>query len=268
MVGRDMTERFPSSNKKPSEEVILSVKNFSSIHKSLFQDVSFDLRKGEILGIGGLVGAKRSELVEGIFGLRHIENGTLIKNGAEIKNRNPREAIANGFALLTEERRTTGIIPMLSIKENALTAIYRKMTGMFGIIKDNKTSSLVQDVFEKLDVRAAGMQTFIKNLSGGNQQKVLIGRWLLSHSNILILDEPTRGVDVGAKYEIYKIMREFVKDGNSIIMVSSEMPELLGMSDRILVMCAGNVSGIIEKENATQIEVMRLATKFEKTLEF
>lgn len=261
MVGRDMNERFPPNEHVVQEETVLSVEHFTAAAPRSFQDVSFELRRGEILGVGGLVGAQRTELVEAIFGLRPIRRGTLRMMGKEIQNRNARQAIANGFALLTEERRATGIVPMLSVKDNALVAAYKKFSKR-GILHPRKLSEPVADVCQQLDVRMASMDTPIRNLSGGNQQKVLVGRWLLAGCNVLILDEPTRGVDVGAKYEIYRIMRQLAREGNSIIMVSSEMPELLGMSDRVMVMCEGRLSGILGGEQANQVEVMRLATAF------
>ncbi|MDO4261282.1 MAG: sugar ABC transporter ATP-binding protein [Eubacteriales bacterium] len=263
MVGRDMEERFPPSEQTVSKEVLLKVDNYTSADPHSFQNVSFELHKGEILGIGGLVGAQRTELVEAIFGLRKISEGSLTMNGEAIRNDTPRDAIRHKFALLTEERRATGIIPMLSVWDNILAVSYRKLAGnVIGYIDRKKLTGPVERACRELDVRTASMDTLIKNLSGGNQQKVLVGRWLLSDCDILILDEPTRGVDVGAKYEIYKIMRDLVKAGKAIIMVSSEMPELLGMSDRIMIMCEGRLSGILDQEEVTQEEVMKYATRF------
>lgn len=263
MVGRDMEERFPPAENVVSKDILLKVEDFTSAEEHSFQNVSFELHKGEILGIGGLVGAQRTELVEAIFGLRKISSGTLTLDGKKIQNHSPQDAIHHKFALLTEERRTTGIIPMLSVWDNILAVAYRKMANnLIGYINKTKLGDPVQNVCKDLDVRAASMDTLIKNLSGGNQQKVLVGRWLLSDCDILILDEPTRGVDVGAKYEIYKIMRDLVKKGKAIIMVSSEMPELLGMSDRVMIMCEGRLSGILEKDEVSQEEVMKFATRF------
>jgi len=263
MVGRNMEERFPPAENVVQSGILLKVEDYTSAEERSFHDVSFELRKGEILGIGGLVGAQRTELVEAIFGLRKIKSGTLIMDGRQIYNRTPKEAIKNKFALLTEERRANGIIPMLSVFDNTLAVAYRKISdNPIGYINRKKNQKYVDDVCKKLDVRMASTQTLIKNLSGGNQQKVLLGRWLLADCDVLILDEPTRGVDVGAKYEIYKIMRDLVKEGKSIIMVSSEMPELLGMSDRIMIMCEGRVSGFLEHDEATQVNVMKFATKF------
>lgn len=261
MVGRQMDERFPPREGDDPGEVLLSVKHLTSADPRSFKDVSFDVRRGEIIGLGGLVGAQRTELVESIFGLRPISGGTIELEGREIKNRTPREAIANGFALLTEERRATGIIPMLSVKDNALVASYKAFTKK-GIVSPKALDKPVDDVCSRLDVRMTSSAMQIQNLSGGNQQKVLLGRWLLAGSRILILDEPTRGVDVGAKYEIYKIMRDLASQGHAVIMVSSEMPELLGMSDRIMVMCEGRLTGVLDAKDATQVSVMELATSF------
>ena len=262
MVGRDMQERFPPREHTRGEEILLDVSHLSSANPRSFRDVSFQLKKGEVLGLGGLVGAQRTELVESIFGLRKLSGGTMELNGRVIHNRTPREAISNGFALLTEERRATGIIPMLSVKENALAAAYRSLVGRAGIFRPKKLDAPVEEVCKRLDVRMASTKMLIRNLSGGNQQKVLVGRWLLRRCNILILDEPTRGVDVGAKYEIYRIMRDLTAQGHAIIMVSSEMPELLGMSDRIMVMCEGRLTTILDNVNTTQVDVMQYATEF------
>lgn len=265
MVGRNMEERFPPNETMKQDNILLKVENYTSSNKRSFKNINFDLYKGEILGIGGLVGAQRTELVEAIFGLRDIKTGKLFLNGTEIKNRTPQQAIQNRFALITEERRATGIIPMLSIKDNAMVSAYRNyIKSKIGIIENKRISKSVQKICEKLDVRMPNVEFKIKNLSGGNQQKVLVGRWLLAGCEVLIMDEPTRGVDVGAKYEIYKIMRELAKEGKSVIMVSSEMPELLGMSDRVMVMCDGHITGILDGKEANQVEVMKYATHFEK----
>lgn len=263
MVGRNMEERYPPAENTVLDEVLLRVEDFTSAGKCSFEHISFALHKGEILGIGGLVGAQRTELAEAVFGLRKITSGTLTMNGKRIHNYTPQDAIKNKFALLTEDRRATGIISMLSVRDNTLAAAYRKIAdNVIGYINRKKIGIAVDGIYKDLDVRMAGQDTMIKNLSGGNQQKVLVGRWLLSDCDILILDEPTRGVDVGAKYEIYRIMRDLVKKGKAIIMISSEMPELLGMSDNIMIMCEGKLSGFLGQGEATQIEVMKYATRF------
>lgn len=261
MVGRDITDRFPPATYEPQDENLLELKNFTSLNPRSFKNVNFCVKKGEILGIGGLVGAGRTELVESIFGLRALKSGTILRGDKEVSIKCSADAIANKIALLTEERRVTGIVGPLSIMENTVLA-NQKSYARFGVLNDKQRISDSQVQFDRLKVKAPGIKTAIKDLSGGNQQKVLISRWLLTQPDILILDEPTRGIDVGAKYEIYLIMRELAKSGKSIIMISSEMPELLGMSDRIMVMCEGNVSGILSKDEATDTEIMRLATMF------
>jgi methyl-galactoside transport system ATP-binding protein len=262
MVGRAMDNRFPPQETPPSDEALLVVEHLTSADSRSFKDVSFSLRKGEIIGIGGLVGSQRTEMVEALFGLRPTASGTIKKSGVPVSNKDPRSSIKNGFALLTEERRATGILPFLSVKDNILIANLSRFANKLGILKEKDSISGIRKVCGDLNVKTPTLDTKIMNLSGGNQQKVLVGRWLLTNSNVLILDEPTRGIDVGAKYEIYKIMRGLAAEGNSIIMVSSELPELIGMADRVLVMCAGRVTGILPRENMTQVEIMRLATSY------
>ena len=263
MVGRDLTNRFPQKEYETSSEVLLEVKNLTAKEERSFTDVSFDLHRGEILGIGGLVGAQRTELVEAIFGIRGIASGEMTINGKPYKASNVKDAIEHKIALLTEERRATGIFGCLSVLENTVIA-NQKHYAKFGILNDTARKRDAKEENKILNTKTASMQTEIQNLSGGNQQKVLLARWLLTEPDILILDEPTRGIDVGAKYEIYTIMQSLASQGKAIIMISSEMPELLGMSDRVMVMSAGHVSGILDKEDATQVEVMRLATQYLK----
>ena len=261
MVGRELTNRFPERDYTIGEDV-LKIENFTSSNDRSFRDINFTVRKGEIFGIGGLVGAQRTELMEGIFGLRELKSGKVIYKGKEIDIKRPRDAILKGLALLTEDRRATGIFGVLSIVDNIGIASLDKYLEHNFIINDKKLEKIVDDNFKKLNIKAASKQMQIQLLSGGNQQKVIIGRWLANSPDILILDEPTRGIDVGAKYEIYCIMVELAKQGKSIIMISSEMPELLGMSDRVMVMCEGRMTGILEGKEATQEKVMELATEF------
>ncbi|MFU1793820.1 sugar ABC transporter ATP-binding protein [Paenibacillus azoreducens] len=260
MVGRDLTQRFPDRENTPGE-VVLSVKDITSHLPKSFKDVSFELRKGEILGIGGLVGAQRTELIEALFGLRGISTGQIKIRGKEVKIKSPEDAIKQGMALLTEERRVTGIFPVLPVHENASIASlgrYRKLLFFL----DGKRKRRESDIMvEKLRTKTPTSSTLIMNLSGGNQQKVLLARWLLTEPDILLLDEPTRGIDVGAKFEIYTIIHDLAKQGKSIIMISSEMPELIGMSDRIMVMSEGRLTGILDGEAATEEEIMRLAAQ-------
>lgn len=263
MVGRDLTNRFPQKDYETSSHVLMKVDHLSAKDSRSFQDVSFDLHKGEILGIGGLVGAQRTELVEAIFGLRGIESGKITINGKDYKAQNVKDAKKHKIALLTEERRATGIFGCLSVLDNTVIA-NQKHYAKFGVLDEGQRKKDAKEENKKLNTKTPTLQALIQNLSGGNQQKVLLARWLLTEPDILILDEPTRGIDVGAKFEIYTIMQSLAAQGKAIIMISSEMPELLGMSDRVMVMSAGHVSGILDKENATQIEVMRLATEYLK----
>ncbi|MEK5164989.1 sugar ABC transporter ATP-binding protein [Paenibacillus sp. FSL R5-0527] len=260
MVGRDLTQRFPDRHNVPNG-VVMKVENLTSIDPRSFKDVSFELRKGEILGVGGLVGAQRTELIEALFGLREIKSGTISINGKQVKIRSAGEAKKHGLALLTEERRTTGILPVLSVHENGAIANLRRYVKPYGLLDERRKKSEVNQMVEKLRTKTPSPKTLIMNLSGGNQQKVLLARWLLTEPDILLLDEPTRGIDVGAKYEIYTIIADLAQQGKSIIMISSEMPELLGMSDRVMVMSEGRLTGILDGDKATEQEVMRLAAQ-------
>ena len=261
MVGRELTNRFPKRENVPGE-VVFKVSHYTSPNKKSFQDVSFELRKGEILGIGGLVGAQRTELMEGIFGIRDVIEGAIEFKGAELVVKRPRDAITKGIALLTEDRRATGIFGVLSVSDNVGIASLDKYLDYGMVINNKKLKLVVDDNIHKMNIKTPSNETPIQYLSGGNQQKVIIGRWLANAPDVLILDEPTRGIDVGAKYEIYCIIADLAKQGKSIIMISSEMPELLGMSDRVMVMCEGRMTGIIDGKEATQEKVMELATKF------
>ncbi len=261
MVGRDLTNRFPERQNTPSE-VVLKVENLTSPYPKSFKNVSFDLRKGEILGVGGLVGAQRTELIEAIFGLRSIEAGRILLNGREVKIKTPVEAIRRKIALLTEERRASGIFPLLSVLENTVIANLSRYIRWLFLLDDRKRQDDTVKSIEMLRVKTPSFKALIKDLSGGNQQKVLFARWLLTDPDILLLDEPTRGIDVGAKFEIYTIIANLAMQGKSIVMISSEMPELIGMSDRIMVMCEGRLSGIVNGKETNQEEIMQLATKF------
>lgn len=261
MVGRDMSNRFPPKRNHPGK-VILEVEGLTENKKFGLKDVSFKLRKGEILGIAGLVGSKRTEIVEALFGMRKIDNGTIKLHGKEVENKHPRSAMENGFALVTEERRSTGIFPQLSINFNSVISNIEayKVNGCF--LSDKKMSKDTKWVIDSMNVKTPSEKTNIGSLSGGNQQKVIIGRWLLTNPEILMLDEPTRGIDVGAKYEIYQLINDLASKEKGIIMISSEMPELIGVTDRILVMSNGKVAGIVDSKNTTQEEIMKLSAKF------
>ncbi|MGE6140549.1 galactose/methyl galactoside ABC transporter ATP-binding protein MglA [Aeromonas rivipollensis] len=261
MVGRELTQRFPEKTNQP-KEVILEVEHLTAKNQPSIKDVSFNLHKGEILGIAGLVGAKRTDIVETLFGIRDHSDGVIKLHGREVANRNAHEAIQNGFALVTEERRSTGIYSRLDIAFNSLIANMDSYKGSMGLLSDNKMKSDTQWVIDSMRVKTPTQQTQIGSLSGGNQQKVIIGRWLLTQPEILMLDEPTRGIDVGAKFEIYQLILELAKKDKGIIIISSEMPELLGITDRIMVMSNGRVAGIVNTKETDQSEILRLASLY------
>ena len=261
MVGRDLTERFPKKD-NTVKEMILEVKNLTALNQPSIQDVSFELYKGEILGIAGLVGSKRTEIVETIFGIRPKEKGEIILNGKTVKNKNPEDAIKNGFALVTEERRSTGIFSMLDIAFNSVISNLDKYKNKFRLLKNKDMEKDTKWIVDSMRVKTPSYTTKIGSLSGGNQQKVIIGRRLLTEPEVLMLDEPTRGIDVLAKFEIYQLMIDLAKKDKGIIMISSEMPELLGVTDRILVMSNGRVAGIVKTSETNQEEIMELSAKY------
>ena len=259
MVGRELTQVYPPKTNKP-EGVLLEVEGLSAEYSKL-RDVSFKARRGEILGVAGLDGSGRTELLENIFGVATRKSGTIKIDGKAIKNRNAGESIKNGFALLTEERRATGIFSILNIRENATIASLDKCkTGPF--LSKAKLKKNTEWCIISMRVKTPSQETKIRSLSGGNQQKVILGRWLLTEPTVLLLDEPTRGIDVGAKYEIYQLTIDLAEKGKTVIMVSSEMPELLGVCDRILVMSGGKLAGEVDASTATQEEIMSLAAKY------
>ncbi len=261
MVGRDLTHRFPPKHNKPGE-VIMKVKNLKSSVQPSVEDASFELRKGEILGVAGLVGSRRTELLETIFGSRHRESGQIFIHGKEVANKDPQEAIKNGLALITEERRETGIFGVSSITFNSVIANISKYITKFGFLDDKKMEVDTDWVIDSMSVKTPTQKTSIATLSGGNQQKVIIGRWMLTEPEILLMDEPTRGIDVGAKFDIYELMIGLAEKEKGVIMVSSEMPELLGITDRILVMSNGRVAGIVNTNETSQEEIMKIAAKY------
>ena len=260
MVGRELTNRFPEKTNKPGD-VILDVQHIAGKYTRL-KDATFQLRKGEILGIAGLDGSGRTEVLENLFGAMTREGGTITLHGKPIRNRTPKEAIKNGFALLTEERRATGIFGIRDIKENTVISSLKDylMGGFY--LNDKKMKDNTDWAIQAMHIKTPGQHTQIRSLSGGNQQKVILGRWLLTKPEILLLDEPTRGIDVGAKYEIYQLIIDLANEGKGVIMVSSEMPELLGVCDRILVMSGGQVAGEVDARNTTQEEILTLAAKY------
>ena len=261
MVGRELTNIYPPLDNNPGD-VLLEVNNFTSIHDSSFKNCSFKLRKGEILGFGGLVGAQRTELMEAIFGIRHTTSGEVKLNGKTLDIKRPQDAINNGIGMITEDRRGSGILGCLSIADNVSIASLNQYLEAGIKLNKKKIEELVQDNVSKLSIKTPSSKTLIQSLSGGNQQKVIISRWLANNPDVLIMDEPTRGIDVGAKYEIYQIMIDLAKQGKGIIMISSEMPELLGVSNRVMVMCNGKITGEVSGDEMTQENVMHYATQF------
>ena len=261
MVGRELDNVYPPKTNKPGE-VLLEVKNLTGKYERAVHDASFKLRKGEILGISGLVGAGRSELIETIFGVRTVESGEIYLHGKKIKNPNSEKAIKNGFALVTEDRRGTGIFPVSDILLNSTISNLGAYKGKGGLLSDKKMKADTQKVIDSLRVKTPSMKTHIASLSGGNQQKVIFGRWLLTAPEVLLLDEPTRGIDVGAKYEIYQLIINLANEGKAVIFVSSEMAELFGVCDRIMVMSNGRIAGVDDVKNLDQEKVMTLATKY------
>ena len=260
MVGREMTNQFPPKLQTASDEDILRAEGITAEY-SLLSDVSFSLKKGEILGVAGLDGSGRTELLENIFGAATRKSGRLFKDGKEIFNKSPKEAIKNGFALVTEERRATGILSILNIRENTVIASLKKYMKM-GFLQDRLMAQKTDEMIQAMSIKTPSQKTKIQSLSGGNQQKVIFGRWILTSPDILLLDEPTRGIDVGAKYEIYQLIQNLAKQGKSVIMVSSEMPELLGVCTRILVMSGGRLAGEVDADQTSQEEIMTLAAKY------
>ena len=260
MVGRSLTQRFPEKDNHPGE-VILEVAGLTAKNQPSIQDVHFELRQGEILGIGGLVGAKRTDIVETLFGIREQKGGTVKVHGKAVRNKTPLDAIRNGFALVTEERRSTGIFAGLDISFNSLVSNMRRYVKL-GLLSSKDMHKDTQWVIDSMRVKTPSQKTRIGSLSGGNQQKVIIGRWLLTGPEILMLDEPTRGIDVGAKFEIYQLIVELAKRNKGVIIISSEMPELMGITDRIVVMSAGRVAGIVDTAKTSQEEILQLSAKY------
>ena len=259
MVGRELTNQFPPKTNKPGD-VALEVEHLSGMY-SILNDVSFKARKGEILGIAGLDGSGRTETLETIFGIATRKSGTIKLDGKQVSNKNAQDSIKNGFALLTEERRATGIFGILNIRENTvISSLKRHKKGFYLSEKSMKEDT--QKYIDALRTKTPSQETKIRALSGGNQQKVILGRWLLTDPEVLLLDEPTRGIDVGAKYEIYQLIIDLANRGKVVIVVSSEMPELLGICDRIMVMSGGRLAGEIDAEEATQELIMTYAAKY------
>lgn len=258
MVDRELSQMFPKEN-VPSAEVILSVRELSL--EGAFKDVSFDLRAGEILGFAGLVGAGRSNIAETLFGVTPATSGEILIRNEKIAIRSPGQAIRKGVGFLTEDRGTTGSMQVLSVQENMQVAVLQNGFTKVGFLSGSALRDACSDMCERLKVKAASLETPVGTLSGGNQQKVLLGRWLLTRPQILILDEPTKGIDVGAKAEIHGLISRMASNGAAIILISSEMPEVLGMSDRVVVVHEGRIAGILDRKDATQVSIMEMIAR-------
>ena len=260
MVGRELKTWFPEKKNKISD-VIMEVKNLSGLYSGI-KDISFELKKGEILVIAGLAGSGRTEIIETIFGIATKKTGEIIINGKNVTIKNSRDAIKNGIALVTEERRANGIFGILDILENTTISNLGKYKKLNLYLSKKKMKKDTKWSIDAMRIKTPSQNTQIRTLSGGNQQKVIFGRWLLTEPEILLLDEPTRGIDVGAKYEIYQLIIDLAQKGKGVIMVSSEMSELLGVCDRIMVVSGGRISGCVNAEETSQEKIMELAAKY------
>lgn len=259
-VGREMSNMYPPRDNTPGE-VALKISNFTSPLEYSFKECSFEVKKGEILGVAGLVGAQRTELMEAIYGRRSKSSGKIEFNGKELIINRPVDALNNGISLITEDRRGSGIFGVLSVRDNVSVGSLSDYLKYRFILDGKAINEVVDKSINELSIKTPSANTLIQNLSGGNQQKVIISRWLAKEPDVLIMDEPTRGIDVGAKYEIYSLISKLAKEGKCIIMISSEMPELIGVANRIMVMCEGHITGFVEGEDMTQEKIMDLATK-------
>ena len=256
MVGRELIETFPERAHKPAE-IILEVKNLS--RGEVLKDISFSVRSGEILGFGGLVGAGRTELLRAVFGADRSDSGTLLVKGKEVKIQKPAQAVKYGLGLIPEDRKRHGIISELSVKENISYSAFHRVSR-FGMLFPSLMKKVAETYRNLLNIVCPSIEKKIKDLSGGNQQKVVLARWLATGCEIILFDEPTRGIDVGAKQEIYRLINSLASEGKALVLISSEMPELLGMSDRIIVMHEGKIAGELSSGEATQEKILQLAS--------
>jgi ribose transport system ATP-binding protein len=258
MVGRKLEEKFPERTSKPSEERILEVKDLG--RSGVFENVSFDLRRGEILGFAGLIGAGRTEVARTIFGADPKSSGTLVLNGRPIEIRSPIDAVDHGIAYLSEDRKGEGLALGMSLASNVTMANIGAVCGKLGFLDFAKEERAARSAVEALEIKTPSIRQIAKNLSGGNQQKVVIGKWLFRSSKVLLFDEPTRGIDVGAKFAIYKLFDQLAADGIGVILITSELPEILGMTDRVAVFHEGRMTGLLETRSTSQEEIMQYAS--------
>jgi ribose transport system ATP-binding protein len=259
MVGRTIFEATPEIPEHPNEEVVLEVRGLN--RGRMVQNVSFQLRRGEILGFSGLVGAGRTEVARAIFGADRPESGEILVHGKAVHIGSPTDAVSHGIGYLSEDRKRYGLALGMDVETNVVLAAFRRFVGLFGWVNERLTRATADAQVKHLAIKTPGLRQKVRNLSGGTQQKVVVAKWLTANTEILIFDEPTRGIDVGAKSEIYRLLNDLAKEGRSIIMISSELPEILRMSHRIVVMCEGRVTGELSSAEATQEKVMTLATQ-------
>ncbi|MGI6777617.1 MAG: sugar ABC transporter ATP-binding protein [Acetivibrionales bacterium] len=259
MVGRQIYETSRAVTGSSDREIVLEVKNLN--RGKTIKNVGFNLRKGEILGFAGLMGAGRTEVARAVFGADRIDSGEIFVNGEKVHIRSPKDAIKYGIGYMSEDRKRYGLALNMDVEANIVLATYKKFLGLFGWVNSKKTSSEAEHFVDALKIKTPGLKQKVKYLSGGNQQKVVVAKWLARDSSILIFDEPTRGIDVGAKSEIYKLLNDLAESGKSIIMISSELPEIIRMSHRIVVMCEGRITGELNAYDATQERIMQFATR-------
>lgn len=263
MVGREIKEKFPRVSCEKGKKVF-EVKHLNAGH--MVRDVSFSVYEGEIVGFAGLMGAGRTETTRAIFGVDKKDSGEIILDGKEVKIRCPKDAIRAGIVLAPEDRKKDGLCTKLSIRHNIALPNLDLLCNKLGVINRNKETEMCYKAVRDLKIKTPRIDIDAKNLSGGNQQKVVVGKWLARNSRVVIFDEPTRGIDVAAKVEIYNLMNELKRQGIAVVFISSEMPEVMGIADRIIVMCDGRITGELMSENATQNEILTLATQFEKKI--
>jgi ribose transport system ATP-binding protein len=259
MVGRTIYESKPETPERPSDEIVLEARNLN--RGQTIKDVSFQLRRGEILGFAGLMGAGRTEVARAIFGADPLDSGEIYVHGKKVVIKHPRDAVRHGIGYLSEDRKRYGLALGMDVEANIVLAAFKKFLGKLGVVNSKQTRETGQHYVEMLSIKTPSLQQRVKNLSGGNQQKVVIGKWLTADTDVLIFDEPTRGIDVGAKSEIYHLLNSLTQEGKSIIMISSELPEILRMSHRIMVMCEGRITGELAAAEATQERIMTYATQ-------
>jgi ribose transport system ATP-binding protein len=261
MVGRTIYESSPEVPENPSQEIALEVRHLN--RGTAIRDVSFALKRGEILGFAGLIGAGRTEVARVIFGADPLDSGEVLVGGKPVRIKQPKDAVGHGVGYLSEDRKRYGLALKMDVESNIVLAAFDKFLGVGGWVNSARTRATALQYVEKLAIKTPGVAQRVKNLSGGNQQKVIIAKWLTVDTDVLIFDEPTRGIDVGAKSEIYRLLNDLAIQGKAIMMISSELPEILRMSHRVIVMCEGRITGELDSAEATQEKIMQLATQRE-----